>query len=250
MPVLADEQGRGQHRHQHLDDEHDRRDLRGRPPLQRAHLGQEPDAGRQARGRGPGEDEERAPGVQRVGDELRRQPAPRQRGARAERHEHAAAGESEGHERQRPDAAENGCERGGSGVLGRGVGRRGRQQRDAAEDAQDRERLADADGLVQVPRADDEQQRQAEGQRRLHDRQRREQQRRGLQRPAEHVQRRSRQPAAPAREPQQQRGAQGVAGGCFARVEGLERESQVVHRRRRTRRNRSEDDRRHGRPPP
>ncbi|MDX6700049.1 MAG: hypothetical protein QOF26_275 [Baekduia sp.] len=242
MPVLADEQRRRQHRDQHLHDEDDRRDLRGGAPLQRAHLGQEPEAGGDPCRGGPHQQRHDVAVVQGVGDELGREPAPRQRGTGPERHQHAAAAQREGQERQHADAAEDRGERRVAGMVRRGVRGDERQQRDAGQDAEHRERLADAHALVQMARADEQQQHEPEGERRLDDRQRREQQRGRLQRPAQQVQRRARQPAATADEAQQQRRTQRVVSGRLPRVERLKGEAEVVQRRRRARRTRSEDD--------
>ena len=82
-------------RHEHLDGEDDRCDLGRRAALQRRHLGQQAEAGGRARRREPQQRLAGAPSVHRVDDELRREPAPRQRAARGHRHQRAAPDEEQ-----------------------------------------------------------------------------------------------------------------------------------------------------------
>jgi hypothetical protein len=249
MPVLADQQRRGQDRDDDLHDEDHRGDLRGRAPLQGAHLGQQADPGDQACRGDPQQHRPGATLLQRVGGELGRQSAPGQRGAGPERHQPAEAASGEGRQREDGDPAQDGRHRAAARVPGGDVGRDDGQQRDSREDGQDGQRLARADLLVEVARPDDQQQDQPEGQRGLDDGQRREQQRGRLQRPAEQVQARPEQPATPAHQAHQQRRAQAFAGWRFAHVERLERQADVVERRRPARGTDPEDDRGHGQLP-
>ena len=152
-PALAHEQWRGEDRDHHLDDEDQRRDLRGRTALQRRHLAQDGEARAQARGHGPHDGEEPLMRAQRIGDELRRQPAPRERCAGREGSGDAAhaiapaqrvgrqghGGQTGQGEGQRPAA---------DVMRGRG-GRDDRQKGDPGDDRADRDHLAAADVLVQ-----------------------------------------------------------------------------------------------------
>lgn len=230
MPVLADQDRRGQYRHDHLDDEDDGRDLRGRALLQRAHLGQQPDAGGDAGGDHPQQRGLDVPLMQGVGGELGRQSAPRERRTGAEGRQGPATAQREWDERQDRDPAEDAGQRHGAGVLGRDVGRDDAQQRHAGQDRGDGGDLAEADALVEVAYPDDQQQDEAEGERGLDDGQRREQQRDRLQRPAGEVEGRSDQPARTADQSCQQRRAQAFVGRRLARVERLQREPGVVER--------------------
>jgi len=192
--------------------------------------------------------------VQRIGDELGRQAAPRQRGAGGD-HERGAAAVPPPEDQQRqhrhePDAGQDRGERDRRRVAGRGLRGDGRQQHDAREDPADGQDLARADGLVQPPRADDQQEHEAEGQRGLDHHQRGQQQRGRLQRPPQDVERGAGQPPAPAHERQQQRRVQALVVRDLARVERLERQAQVVQRGRAAARGGSEEHRRHERHAP
>lgn len=230
MPVLTDQDWRGQHRHDHLDDEDDRRDLRSRSLLQGAHLGQQPDARGDAGGERPQQRGLVVALLQRVGSELGRQAAPRERCPGAERREGSATAQRERHERQDRDPAEDAGQRNGAGVLGRDVGGDDAQQRDAGQDCGDGGDFADADAFVEVAYPDEQQQDKSEGQRGLDDGQRREHQRDRLQRPAREVEARSDQPAPTADQPCQQRRAQAFVGRRLARVERLQRKPDVIER--------------------
>jgi hypothetical protein len=109
--------------------------------------------------------------------------------------------------------------------------------------------LALADVLAERAHAEHEQQRQPEGERRLHDGERREQQRRGLQRPAEDAERGAGQPPRAAREARHERRAQAATERDLSRFDRLQRDAEVVHRGGRARGQRSEHDRRNGSAP-
>lgn len=246
MPVFTDQDRRGQDRHEHLDDEDDGRDLGGRALLQRAHLGQQPDARGDAGGDHPQQGGLDMPLMQGVGGELGRQAAPREGRTGAEGRQGSATAQCERHERQDRDRAEDAGQRDGAGVLGRDVGRDEAQQRDTGQDRGDGRNLADADAFVEVAYPEDQQQDEAEGQRGLDDGQRREQQRDRLQRPAGEVEARSDQPARTADQPCQQRRAQAFVGRSVARVERLQRQADVVERGGRAGRGDAEQERGHG----
>ncbi len=136
--------------------------------------------------------------AQRIGDELRRQPAPRERGAGREGGGDAAhaiaPAQRVGRQGHGGQTGQGEGQRPAADVM-RGRGRRDdRQDGDAGDDRADGQHVARADGLVERPRAQHQQQHEAEGERRLHDGERREQQRGGLQRPADHA----RAPCRPA----------------------------------------------------
>jgi hypothetical protein len=233
-PVLGDQQGRGRDGHEDLDDEDDRGDLRRRTALQRAHLGEQPYAGGEAGGDGPRQDGGPVAAVQRIGDELGRQAAPRQRGPGAEHHQDAAAPPPDPRdERDQHDGAhatEDRGERDRPRVAGRRVWRHGGQQRDAHEDPEDGGSLPRTGALAEVAGGDGQEQHEPERQRRLDDGQRGQQQRHGLQRPAEHVQRRPGQPARAPRQADEQRRVQRLRRRSRPRVERLHREAEVVQR--------------------
>jgi hypothetical protein len=246
MPVLTDQDRRGQHRHDHLDDEDDGRDLRGRSLLQGAHLGQQPDARGDAGGDRPQQRGLDVALMQGVGGELGRQAAPRERRPGAERCDGSATAQRERHERQDRDPAEDAGQRAGAGVLGRDVGRDEAQQGDAGQDRGDGGDFAEADAFVEVAYPDEQQQDEAEGECGLDDGQRREQQRDRLQRPAGEVEARSDQPAWTADQPCQQRRPQAFVGRRVARVERLQRQADVVERGGRAGSGDAEQERGHG----
>lgn len=230
MPVFGDKQRCHEHRDEHLDHEHDRGHLGRRAPLQRAHLGQQANPGCKRGGHSPREGAAEVPGPEGIGHELGGQTTPRQRGPRADRHQRPGASPREGSQGYERDASQGDRKGGGARVMGGWLRGHCGQQTDAAEDAEHCERLACSDALAEAPPADDQKQDEAECERRLHDGQRGKQQRDRLKRPAEDVERGSCEPAAPARQPHQQRGPQRMRGRGHARVEGLQREADVVQR--------------------
>jgi hypothetical protein len=249
-PALAGDEWRGEDRQRHLDDEDHGRDLRDGPALQRGHLAEQREQRGQA-GRERPDDGER-PGVaaDRVGDELRRQAAPRERCAGRERGRDAAdrarAPDSVGNQREGAHCHEHRGESHAAGVVG-GLGRRhGGEPGDAADDRDDRRDVARADALVQGARPEHEQQDQAEGEPGLDDSQRGQEQRGRLQRPAEQADPGAREPAAASRQIAQQRGLQGLLGGHAARLHRLQRDAEVVEAGRGARGDRTEGDGRHG----
>jgi hypothetical protein len=171
--------------------------------------------------------------AQRIGDELRREAAPGERGAGRQRGgdagERAAPPQRVGREGDRSQGRQGARERPAAEVV-RGRGRRdGGEARDADDDRRDGEHVARADALMQAPRPQHEQQREAEGERGLHDGERGEQQRGGLQRPAEHPERGAGEPARAARQVPHERRAQLVRGRHHPRLERLQRDAEVVH---------------------
>jgi hypothetical protein len=243
-PVLGHERRRGGHGDDDLDDEHDRGDARRGAALERGHLGEEPGARRERGEERPERRTRRSPALERVGDELRGQAAPGERGAGGERHP-GPAPDRERHSGDGGENAEHRAERERPGVADGGFGRQCAEQGDAGHDRRERDHVARADALVQVPRADGEQQTEPEGERRLHHGQRREQQRDGLQRPPEDVERRAGQPPAAPRQLRQQPDARTPARRRGASVERLQCEAEVVERRRGACRARPDGDRGH-----
>jgi hypothetical protein len=134
-------------------------------------------------------------------------------------------------------------------VVRGGFGRGGRQAGHSRDDRPDGEHVAPAHGLVEGAGSEREQEHEAEGQRRLHDGERREQQRRGLQWPAQQPQGGAGQPARPARQPREERRAQPTIDGHDARLDRLQRDPEAVHRGRRTRGAGAERDGGHERAP-
>jgi hypothetical protein len=191
--------------------------------------------------------------AQRIGDELRREPAPRERGAGREGGRdapHAATpAQRVGRQRQCGQRSEGARERPAADVLGGRLRRGDGQQGHAADDRPDGHHVARADTLVERPGAQHQQQHEAEGERRLHDGERREQQRGGLQRPADDTERGAGQPAWPARQVPDQRRPQPVRRRHHPRFERLQRDAEVVHHGGRTRGRDAEDDRGHGSTP-
>lgn len=231
MRVLADEDRSDRHRNDDLHDEDHGRDLRGVASLQRAHLGQEPDAGRHAGGDPPHQRGPCVARVQGVGHELGGQAAPGERCAGAERRQAAAPAQRERDERHAGDGGQDAGQRDGAGVPGGDVGGDRAEQHDAGHDGRHRRELAPADTLAEMARADHEQEDQAERQGRLDDGQRREQQRGRMQGPAEQVEPGAQQPAAPADEADEQRRAQALVLRRIASVKRLQGETEVVERR-------------------
>jgi hypothetical protein len=185
-------------------------------------------------------------GAERVGDELRREAAPRERRAGrqcgGDAANPAAAAQRVGRKGHGAQRRQGGGQRPAADVVrGRRRGDRG-EEGDTADDRRDGEYVAGADALVQRPRPEDEQEHQAEGQRRLHDSERREQQRDRLQGPAEEPEGRARQPARAAQQAPHERRAQAVRGRHHARLDRLQRDAEVVHRGCRARGQRAEDD--------
>jgi hypothetical protein len=247
-PALVREQRCREHRDRHLDDEDQWGDVRGLPVLQRAHLAEHGEPGAQAGGERPCHGGEPLVGVERVGDELRRQAAPRERRAGGHRHGDAADASAQGVRREREgrERGERGGQRPAADVVRRGGGPDGREPGDAGDDRRDGEHVAGADALVQRAGAQDEQEREAEGERRLHDGERSEHERSGLQRPADQAERGASEPARAAGEPDHERWAQPPIGGRHARLERLQRDAEVVHTRGGTGGRGTEHDRRHG----
>jgi hypothetical protein len=239
--ALGRQPRRDRHGHEHLHGEDDRRDPGGGNALQRRHLGQQAQAGGDARRRQPQQGGDRVPAVQRVDHELRRQSAPRERAPRGDGDQPSTAHDErdDGRERER---TEHDRELRTAAGLVRRLPRDGGEDRDAREDDDGRDDLAGADGLAEDPGADDEQRQQPEGQRRLHHREGREGQRERLQRPSEEIEPRPGQPARTAREPQQQRRAQPLGGRRIARIERLEREPDVVEQGRGAGQERADED--------
>jgi hypothetical protein len=188
--------------------------------------------------------------IQGVGDELRGQAAPGQRepgrGRRDTAADAGAATEHIGREGQGPEAAEHGERRPRAGVPGGRRGRQGGQRGHARDDPQCRQHLPRADALSEAAGADGQEHEQAEGERRLDHAQRREQQRDRLQRPPQHVEERAGQPAAPGRQPPQERRAQAVVAVGRPGLERLERDPDVVEARCAAGRGRAERRGRHG----
>jgi hypothetical protein len=247
-PALAGQQRCREHGDRHLDDEDERGDVRRLPVLERAHLAEHGESGAQPGGQRPRHGREPLVSVERVGDELRRQPAPCERRARRHRHGDPADASAQGVRCER-----DGCERGeragqrpAADVVRRGVGTDSREPCDAGDDRRDREHVARADALVERAGAEDEQQAEAERERRLHDGERGEHERGGLQRPADQAQRGARQPARPAGEADDERRPQPALGGGYARLERLQRDAEVVQARGGTGGRGADHDRRHG----
>jgi hypothetical protein len=191
--------------------------------------------------------------AQRVGDELRREPAPREAGAGREGGGDPAHSEPPpqrvGRERHRGQSGQRAGERPAADVM-RGRLRRDRgQEGDAHNDGGDGHHVARADALVERPRPQHEQQHKAEGERRLHDGERGEQQRGGLQRPADHPERRAGQPARTAGETRDERRSQPVGRRHRPSLERLERDAQVVQQGGRACGRGAEDDCGHGSSP-
>lgn len=171
--------------------------------------------------------------AQRIGDELRREPAPRERGAGREGSGNAAhtvaPAQRVGRQGHRGQPAQ-GEGQGPSADVMRGGGRRDDgQEGDAGDDRADSQYVARADGLMERPRAQHQEQDEPEGERRLHDGERSEQQRGGLQRPTHQPECRAGQPPRPASQIPDQRRPQPLRGGHHPRLERLQRDAQVVH---------------------
>jgi hypothetical protein len=251
-PALTDEQWRGEHRDGHLDDEDQRRDLGRRTALQRGHLAEQREAGAQ-----PGGERPRCGGapmmdVDGVGDELRGQAAGRERGPGGDGGDHAvdaSPAQRVGSERDGGERGQRSGEGPAAGVVRGGFGRGGREPCHSRDDRPDGEHVAPSHGLVEGAGSEREQEHEAEGQRRLHDGERREQQRGGLQRPAQQAQGGAGQPARPAGQPRDERRAQPTIGGHDARLDRLQRDPEAVHRGRRTRGAGAERDGGHERAP-
>jgi hypothetical protein len=184
--------------------------------------------------------------AQRIGDELRREPAPREGGAGREGSSdaaHAAApAQRVGRQRERGQGSKGSGQRPAADMVGGRLRRGDGEQGHAADDRPDGQDVARADTLVERPGAQHQQQHEAEGERRLHDGERSEQQRGGLQRPSGHPQRGAGQPARPARQVPDQRRPQPVSGRHHPRLECLQRDAEVVHQGRGAGGNDAEDD--------
>jgi hypothetical protein len=184
--------------------------------------------------------------AQRIGDELRREAAPRERGAGREGGRHAAhaatPAQRVGRERHRAKGRQRAGKRPTADVLRRCLGSDGGQIGDAGDDRGDGEHVARADPLVERARPQHEQQDEAEGERRLHDGERSEQQRGGLQRPSGEPERGAGEPARAAGQAPDQRHPQPLRRRCGPRLERLQRDAEVVHQGGRTRGHGAEDD--------
>jgi hypothetical protein len=170
--------------------------------------------------------------AQRIGDELRREPAPRERGAGRQGSgdaTHAVAPTQRvGRQGHRGQTGQGEGQRPAAHVM-RGRGRRDDGQAgDPEDDRADGQRVARADRLVERPRSQYQEQHEAEGERRLHDGERSEQQRRGLQRPTDHPERRACQPSRPARQIPDQRRPEPLCGRHHSRLERLQSDAEVV----------------------
>ena len=248
-PALTGEQWRGEHGDRHLDDEDERRDLGRRTPLQRGHLAEQREAGAQPGGERPRGGGTPVMDFDGVGDELRGQSAGRECGPGRDGGDHAVdalPAQRVGSERDSGERGQRSRERPAADVLRGGFGGGGRQPGHSGDDRPDGEHVAPSHGLVEGAGAEREQEHEAEGQRRLHDGERREQQRGGLKRPAEQAEGSAGQPARPARQPRDERRAQAAIGGHDARLDRLQRDPEAVHRGRRTRGAGAERDGGHG----
>ena len=238
-PALAGEQGRREDRDRDLDGEHDRADARGGPQLQRAHLAHDREPGRDAGGEGPRGRDDQGLGARRVGDELGRQPAPSERGAGRERRGSRAAAAPPtagvGRQGERAEPAERDAEHGGASAVRRGLRGDDGEPCHPRDDRHDAGDLTPADGLVQGPRAEHQQQDEPARERGLDHAEGREPQGRHLQWPAEQPERRPDEPARPAHEERGEREAQPGLPGRAARVDGLQRDARVVEDGRRAR---------------
>ncbi|HKE20444.1 MAG TPA: hypothetical protein VKB80_36465 [Kofleriaceae bacterium] len=249
-PALAGDEWREEDRQRHLDDEHDGRNLRDGPALQRGHLAEQREQRGQAGRERPHDGDHPGVGADRVGDELRRQAAPRERRPGRERGRDAAdrapAPDGVGNQREGAHADQRRGEPGAAGMV-RGLGRRDdREPGDPADDRDDRRDVAPADALVQRACAEHEQQDQAEGEPGLDDGQRGQEQRGRLQRPAEQADPGTGKPPRAPRQIAEQRRLQGLLGGHAARLHRLQRDAEVVEAGRGARGDRTEGDRGHG----
>jgi len=251
-PALAREHGRHEDRDRHLDGEHDRRDARRGPVLQRAHLAHDRDGGGEPGRDRPARGGEQLVGARRIGDEFRRQAAPGERGPGRQRgREGSATGAAAAevrHEGERSEAAECDRERAGRVAVRSRLRGDGGEPGDAGDDRQHAGRVARADGLAERAGAEHEQQHEPAGERGLDDAERGQSQRGDLQRPAEEAECRARQPARAAKKEGGERHAQAGIGGRAAGLGGLQRDPRVVEDGRRARERGAEDDRAHGHP--
>ena len=188
--------------------------------------------------------------AQRVGDELRREPAPRERGARREGGGDAAhvvaPAQRVGSERHRSQGGQRAGQRPTADVV-RGRSRSdGGQEGDARDDRGDGEYVARSDALVERARPQHEQQHEAEGERRLDDGERSEQQRGGLQRPPEQPERGAGKPARAARQAPDQRRSQPMSRRHRPSLERLQGNAEVVEQGGRARCHGAEEDGGHG----
>jgi hypothetical protein len=244
-PALTGQQRRGEHRDRHLDDEDQRRDLGRGAPLQRGHLAEQREARTQSGSERPRRGDQPLVRVRRIGDELRRQAAGRERGAGRQGGDDAVdapPAQGIGSEGDGAERRERSCERPPADVVRGGAGRGGGKPGHPRDDRPDRECVASSHGLVERAGAEREQEHEAEGQGRLHDGQGREQKRRRLKRPAEQPQSGAGEPAGPTSEPRDERQAQAAILGHHARLDRLQRDPEAVHRGRRTRSDRAEHD--------
>ncbi|MBA3840640.1 MAG: hypothetical protein M3Q43_10980 [Actinomycetota bacterium] len=106
------------------------------------------------------------------------------------------------------------------------------QDDEAGADRGDRRDLLCADALVQEARSDDEQEDEAHGEDGLHQGERRDEERGGLESPSGGHEQRAHQPSPLEGETREQRGPQGARGRRLAGLEGLNRDTPVVERRR------------------
>jgi hypothetical protein len=193
-------------------------------------------------------------GAERIGDELGREPAPREGGTGREGGGDAAhvapCAQRVGSERDRGQRGQRAGERPAAHVMRGRLRGDGGQEGDAHDDRRDGQHVARADALVERPRAQHEQQHEAEGERGLHDRERGEQQRGGLQRPPDDPERGAGQPARAAGQAPDERRSQPVRRRHRASLERLQRDAEVVQQRGRARSRGAEDDRGHGSNPP
>jgi hypothetical protein len=185
-------------------------------------------------------------GAERIGHELRREAAPCEGGAGRQCGRDApdtvTAAQRVGRQGQGGQRRQGAGQRPPADVVrGRGRGDGG-QEGHAADDGRDGEDVPRPDALVQRPRPEHEQQREAEGEGGLHDGERREQQRGGLQRPPEQAERRAGEPARAAQQASHERRPQAVGGRHHPRFERLQRDAEVVHRGGRTRGQSADDD--------
>jgi hypothetical protein len=188
--------------------------------------------------------------AQRVGDELRREPAPRERGARREGGGDAAhvvaPAQRVGSERHRGQGGQRAGQRPTADVVCGRSRSDGGQAADADDDRGHREHVAGADGLAERARAQHEQQHEAERECGLHDGERSEQQRGGLQRPAEQPERGAGKPARAPRQAPDQRRSQPMSRRHRPSLERLQGDAEVVEQGGRARCDGAEQDGGHG----
>jgi hypothetical protein len=188
--------------------------------------------------------------AQRIGDELRREPAPREGGAGREgggdTPHLAPPAQRVGRQRHGGQGSQGAGERPTADVLRGRLRGDGSQPGDARNDRGDGKHVARANALVERTRAQDEEQNEAEGEGRLDDGERSEQQRGGLQRPSGQPERGAGEPARATRQAPDQRDPQPLSRRRRPSLERLQRDAEVVHQGGRTRGHGAEDDGGHG----